>query len=279
MFERIVIAADGSDCATRAARLGVAIAAKFGSHVTAVTAVSTELDEADVTTVLDTVESFGDAAGVSVEKHVVTGHPATAIVDIADRVDADTVVMGRQGHTGMRKRVFGSVTRRVLRTTERHVLTVPEGDIPVGEFRQILVPTDQSASADVALAPAFEIARRYGARVHLLTVVDVRREAGPFSAGGVDREYVQTLLGAARDELVELAEESAERLDGLDVELATEKGAPSAGIGKYVEENDIDLIVMASTGESRLTGQLLGGTTSRVLRTAEAPVLVVHPAS
>ncbi|WP_267642566.1 universal stress protein [Haloarchaeobius amylolyticus] len=278
MFEQVVIAVDGSECASRAAQAGVALADTYGARVTAVAAAHEELDQAAARDILDEVEELGADAGVPVEAHVVVDRPSHAIVDIADRFDADLVVMGRHGNSGIRDRLFGSVTNRVLRTAKRDVLTVPASDEQVEEFETILMPTDGSKAASRAVAPATDLADRYGAALHLLTVVDVAMEAGPFSAGGVDREYVERLLADAMTELEDLADEyAAEAATDVEFELATRSGIPSEGIAAYVDENDVDLVVIASTGESSLAGQFLGSTADRVLRLVDEPVLVVHP--
>ncbi|WP_435361102.1 universal stress protein [Haloarchaeobius sp. DFWS5] len=278
MFDRVLIAVDGSECATRAASAGVKIAATYGSDVTAITAVNGGLDEADARRALDAVVELGADTGVPVESRLVAGHPVKAIVTVADEIDAALIVMGRLGHTGVRDRFFGSVTQRVLRSTRRNVLTVPEGETPVDDFQTILLPTDRSTAATAGIPPAVDLATRYDAALHVLTLVDVRREAGPFSAGGVDTEYVDGLLATARDGLTEFVDDCRARGgEDLVVEAAALKGVPSAGIVDYVTDHDIDLVVMASTGESSLAGQLLGSVTERVLRTIDRPVLVVHP--
>ncbi|MCT9095869.1 universal stress protein [Haloarchaeobius sp. HME9146] len=278
MFEHVLIAVDGSACASRSAQAGIALAAASGGQVTAVAAAHGELDEAAARAALDEVESFGEDAGVAVTTHVVSTPPAQSIVNLADEVDAGLIVMGRHGNTGLRDRLFGSVTNRVLRTADTHVLTVPGGESPVSDFETILLPTDGSEAASTAVAPAADLADQYGAALHLLRVVDVRQEAGPFSAGGVDQAYVDDLLERELASLGDLADEYATLAgDGVTFEQATRAGTPSEGISEYVDEHDVDLVVMASTGESSLAGQLLGSTTDRVLRLVDQPVLVVNP--
>ncbi|WP_257298953.1 universal stress protein [Haloarchaeobius sp. FL176] len=278
MFERLLIAVDGSDCATRAARVGVEVAATYGATVDAVAAAHDELDEDDAEEVLADVEAIGEDAGVTVSSHVVTGRPARSVVSLADEVDADAIVVGRHGHSGFRERLLGSTTERVLRNTDRHVLTVPAGGESADDYTDILLPTDGSEDAAAAADPATDLASTYGATLHVLGVVDVVRESGPFSAGGVDQAYIDRLLDAEREGVDALADDCADRAgDGLSIERAAVTGTPSEAIVEYVEDNGVDLVVMSSSGQSSLTGQLLGSTTDRVLRTIDEPVLVVHP--
>jgi nucleotide-binding universal stress UspA family protein len=278
MFERLLIATDGSDCATQAASAGVAMAATYGASVAAVAVAHDELEEEDAARILQEVETIGEDAGVTVESHVVSGRPAKAVVTLADEVDADAIVVGRHGRSGFRERLLGSVTERVLRRTDRHVLTVPAGDGSVGDYTDVLLPTDGSEAAAAAGPPATDLALTYGATLHVLGVVDVVRESGPFSAGGVDQAYIDRLLDAEREGVDALADDCADRADDdLSIERAAVTGTPSKAIVEYVEDEGVDLVVMSSSGQSSLTGQLLGSTTDRVLRTIDEPVLVVHP--
>ncbi|WP_227131654.1 universal stress protein [Halorubellus salinus] len=277
MFEHVLIATDGSDCGMRAARAGVELAATYDATVTVVVAAASELSEADAESVVEDVAEIGASSRVTVQTRVATQQPRAAIVETAEDVDADVIAMGRHGHTNLEERFLGSVTERVLRATDRAVLTVPGQGSGLGEYEDVLVTSDGSDAARAAVRPGVNLASTYGAVLHLLSVVDVAFEAGPFNAGGVDDAYVDRLVADAERELDVFAaacEESA-RDAPVDIEQAVRTGTPSAEVAAYVEDAGVDLVAMASTGEGSLAGQLLGSTTDRVLRTVDAPVLVV----
>lgn len=59
------------------------------------------------------------------ETRVVHGRPGDAIVECADAVDADLIVIGTHGRRGFQRAVMGSVATRVARTAGRPVLVVP----------------------------------------------------------------------------------------------------------------------------------------------------------
>jgi nucleotide-binding universal stress UspA family protein len=61
-------------------------------------------------------------AGASLEKKIVKGHPADEILKAAD--DADLVVMGSLGRTGISRFLLGSVTEKVIRNSKMPVLVV-----------------------------------------------------------------------------------------------------------------------------------------------------------
>ena len=72
------------------------------------------------------VENIADSVGddVSVETVVLDGNPYERILDYADETDADLVVMGTHGRTGVDRYLLGSVTEKVVRTSDVPVLTV-----------------------------------------------------------------------------------------------------------------------------------------------------------
>jgi nucleotide-binding universal stress UspA family protein len=59
------------------------------------------------------------------------------------------------------------------------------------------------------------------------------------------------------------------------VHTVTELGTPYRKIVNYVEEHDIDLVVMSTRGETGLTRWLLGSVTDHVVRGVSIPVLVI----
>ena len=62
--------------------------------------------------------------GVEVEGMAVAQPAASAIVDQAESMSADMIVMGTHGHTGIKHLLLGSVAERVVRTATCPVLTV-----------------------------------------------------------------------------------------------------------------------------------------------------------
>ena len=53
------------------------------------------------------------------------GKPADEIIDVADELDVDVVVMGTRGKTGLQHMIMGSVTEKVVHLINRPVLAIP----------------------------------------------------------------------------------------------------------------------------------------------------------
>jgi nucleotide-binding universal stress UspA family protein len=89
-----------------------------------------------------------------------------------------------------------------------------------------------------------------------------------------------------RDEVIQLIDQSGERPTTPVLDQAEEKdipateairlGVPHEIIREYIDENDVDLVVMGTHGRTGLEHTLLGSTTERVVRTVDVPVLTVH---
>ncbi|MFB6144561.1 MAG: universal stress protein [Candidatus Nanohaloarchaea archaeon] len=139
-------------------------------------------------------------------------------------------------------------------------------------YDKILIPTDGSEKAEVAAGHAAELAEKHDAELHALYVVDVGVES---SVDAVDE------LMSELEEAEELDEKAEEALNSVkerfpDAVGSVEYGKPYREIHDYVEENDIDLVVMGTRGRKGLERILLGSVTEKVLRSSDVPVLTVR---
>lgn len=279
MFDHLLVAIDGTDGARRVAGYGVGLADLLDASVDLLD-VRTDRADADDDERRDRMRDLladvtgPDGPDVAVETHVLTGRPASVVTGFADERDADLVVMDRHGRTGLGDRLLGTTAERVLRTADRPVLTVPAGDADDGGWlpvSDVLLTTDGSETAERAVPHADAVARRCDATLHVLAAVDVQAEAGAFHAGGVDESFVEGLLAEGETAV----ERAADRVEGATVETAVVRGAPHEAIREYVADEGVDLIVMASEGQTDLAGQRLGSVAGRVLDSLDRPVLVV----
>lgn len=291
MYDHILIGVDGSDEAERAARRGLELASRVDASVTAVHVVEgsalgltrgageeTELRKQRAELLAD-VEELAESAGHSVETELVEGSPADELATYAAEEDADLLVLGRQGLSGVSERLLGGVTERVLNRGEVPVLVVPDGADPRATFSRVLVPTDGSENAEAALPHAGSLARTYDAAVDVLNVVDLQAAGGEFHAGGLKEEFVERLEGegeeAVERAVADLAEYVPEEEIETAVKLTSSLDGAAAGIREHVDEHDVDVVVMGSRGRSNLERKLLGSVAATVLRSVDVPVVVV----
>lgn len=139
-------------------------------------------------------------------------------------------------------------------------------------YDDILVPVDGSAGARRGAEFALDVAEKYGATVHALFVVDecFEGQTAALSTGELHFEAVEKEGVAAMAELERLA---AER--GLAVEKTCVRGEPGEEIVRYVEEEDIDLVVIGVHGTREPPRPHQGSVSDRVARATSVPVRVV----
>ena len=146
-------------------------------------------------------------------------------------------------------------------------------------MRRILVPTDFSEQALYAFEVAISIARRTGAAVKLLHVVDIPRTSS-FSATGdtvyndnMEQLYILRLLETTKEKMRNLLQITPH--DGVEVVQEVDVDSISGKIRRVIADDKVDLVVMGSKGSSGLDEFLVGSNTEKVVRTAECPVLTI----
>jgi ubiquinone biosynthesis protein len=125
--------------------------------------------------------------------------------------------------------------------------------------RRVLVATDRSATADLAVEWAAEMARRYGAE---LVVVQVLVEEGG-----------EGLRAQAAEALGELADELGVSDARLEVLIDSD---PPGAIVRAAEEADADVLVVGNVGMSGRKEFLLGNVPNRVSHNARCTVVIVN---
>lgn len=137
-------------------------------------------------------------------------------------------------------------------------------------YDRILVPTDGSAGATLAVEHAITLANAVGARVHFLYVVDSSHYAELLLLddiqGGLEREGAK-IVEKARN----LGREAGVATAGKVV-----VGIPDDGIVDYASDHDVDLIVMGTHGRRGVSRYFLGSTAERVVRRSPVPVLTIR---
>ena len=144
MFEKILIATDGSENSKRAVKAGIEIAKTFGGNVTALFVADPRryfmgevshniADEVMVgikkevmregESAIRLAEEAAKLASVPFEKKIVEGHPAEEILKLGGNMNL--IVIGRMGLTGMPKFLVGSVAEKVIRNSNVPVQLVP----------------------------------------------------------------------------------------------------------------------------------------------------------
>ncbi len=218
--------------------------------------------------------------GVRCSAHLIEGIPWHEIVEAVASFDADLIVVGTRGRTGLKHLVMGSVAERVSRHATCPVLTV-KADASRGGIRPdvVVVPTDFSPTARQALKLAEQIAATMGPSRLILAhayYVPVELEMLVSSeASGYDGLLLGRISEAATAELERILEDVQDA--GMSVEYVSRHGTPEHVVADVARENDADLIVMGTHGRTGVSRMLMGSVAEYVVRMAPCPVLTVGP--
>jgi len=140
-IEKIIVAVDFSEHADQALEVAVEFAKQFGAELHLVHALDVRIPvmtpyevviptafieqaRGAVASKLEVLVQKVATEGVTATSHVSEVPAASAIVDLAEKLGADLIVMGTRGHTGLKHVLLGSVAERTLRHAPCSVLTV-----------------------------------------------------------------------------------------------------------------------------------------------------------
>jgi nucleotide-binding universal stress UspA family protein len=147
---------------------------------------------------------------------------------------------------------------------------------------KILVTTDFS---DIS-RDAFEVTRTVAEKdkektkiVVLCVLEDLAKTSVQFAAGFTLFNLENAYERVFKDATAKVESIVAEHFSGLDAEgvVIPATGQVASNIIDFAKKEDMDLIVMATHGNSGVAGLILGSVTDRVIREASCPVLVVPP--
>jgi len=295
-IERIVLATDCSPEAGGAEVYAYALAELWGATLTIVNVLEfapglnpeypvnrvylTEMMK-QTTRALAEMKVRTEKRGISVQTRIATGIPSQEVLAAAEAEDADLVIVGTLGKTGLKHVLLGSTAERVIRASPCPVLVVRaewlEGDQAGCEprpvtFKRILVPVDFSDCSLDALEYAAVVAQRAKASVTLLHVLE------PVSYG---LDFTLTIPGSRERKKEAVAERLAGVVTALknmnvEADYVVRGGLPSDSILEAVRTTSADIIVMGTHGRRGLSHALYGSVAEFVLRKSRCPVLTVR---
>lgn len=148
-------------------------------------------------------------------------------------------------------------------------------------MKKILIPIDGSPISTKAVLEAKELAEPFNAEIVLLTVANITtpsetEESDLFMKSGIEvQQFVSKFKSNAERNLAE-----AKILLGAlgeKAETVLLYGDPAEQIANYLDNSDVDLIVMGSqgVGVSRIRQVFIGSVTSKILRHSKQPILIV----
>ncbi len=201
------------------------------------------------------------------------GHPGRRIVTEADDMQADLIVVGAEGHSMIDRMLLGSVSDFVATHASQSVLVVrPTGlEEKHGQAFKVCVAHDASQPAEYAVAQLSKFDWRQNTHIHVVSVLNF-----PFI---YTDQPVEIQIDPIRRATEKSLEKSAASLRELSSQVSTaviEAHHIGDGIVSFLDQNDCDLVVLGSTGQSLLQRFLLGSVATYVLRHATCSVWIAR---
>lgn len=208
-----------------------------------------------------------------------TGSASKVLLERAEEIGAQLIVVGTRGHSGLAHVLLGSTAERVVHRARCPVLCVhPDDRGGHRPIRSILVPTDFSEDAEHAIAAAHEILAplESGAKLTLVHAYSMPIEYTAYGPIPTSIDYLKDAGLEAERKLFEMEERF--RREGIAVETVAREGDPLVVIGDIARERAVDLIAMGTHGSTGIRHFLLGSTAERVMHQAPCPVLTIRRA-
>ncbi len=148
-------------------------------------------------------------------------------------------------------------------------------------FSKILYPTDFSDKSQHALRVVKKLKEAGTKIVVLVHCVDTREINTMAEMEGFSSVHINDIVGELQAKMRKKAEKNLASVNrdlekaGFKVEERLVEGIPFREILRIAKQDEVDAIVIGSTGKGLISEMLLGSTSEKVVREAEIPVLVV----
>ncbi|MCK4726370.1 MAG: universal stress protein, partial [Anaerolineales bacterium] len=281
----ILVPLDGSDFAEQSLPAARSLAEAYGGRITLTSVVpvqrlsedtpipqwqheQVERSRAKLDAYLETVAVRLREADLTVDKEVLVGSVAEAINRLVDERDIDIVVYSTRGRGGIQRWLLGSVATRLIQLLTRPLLIIRPrvgSPPPIMDFKKILVTLDGSEFAERVL-PFARASIPYGTEIILLTIPQIP-EAHQYGAVVEEiqqlREYVEQRSQTYLEDVAESLSES-----GLETRVIVKGTRPAETIVQVAEEEDVDIIMLATHGRGGFDRLFVGSVADRVVQFA-----------
>lgn len=228
-----------------------------------------------------------ESQGIKVSTTVAYGEVAEEIIQYADKNKVDLIIISTHGYSGIKRWMLGSVSQKVLYGTCTPVLLIKSKSPEIGEaaFRKIMVPLDGSPFAETAFPYVAELAKDTETELLLLQVSEspVVPSYGSRPINPTWEKYRDTLW-------TELQQQASEYLEKIEANLKTkglkvtshiakgELGEVAQSIMHVAEQENVNLITMATHGRTGVSRWVYGSVANRIVQESTQPILLIRPA-
>jgi nucleotide-binding universal stress UspA family protein len=285
---KILLATDGSEDATLAARAAIELSNRTASelHVVHVwhdvptphfhSFVRAQLRQEAEEVLNKQLERIEQAGGTVAEAHLREGRTVDVILDLSEELEVGLLIVGSRGLGGVGRILLGSVSEGIVHHARRPVLVMRGGQDAWPPSR-VIVGDDSSEDAREAGKLAASIGELFGATALLVRAYPRLPETDP-EGRELDPRMVDDALRREQRALEGRAAE-IEDASGIRPRAEIAVGDPAASLIEAAEEAAPEraLIAVGSRGLDAVQRLRLGSVSTKVLRASRGPVLIVNP--
>ncbi len=291
MFQRLLVAIDGSESSLQAAEVAIALASLLRARLDILSVEETlpryvATHEESSREHLAALEYFNglqaplrkraEQRGVQTHCAVLSGHEGQVILEYIKEQHCDLLVLGHQGHSAVWGAFLGSTADKLVNHAPCSVL-VSRAKGGKSLFRRPLVGLDGSLLSWQAFRVGLHLAKLAGATLATLSVIEgpkappKQQPIARTPSGKLDWDwaiYFQQMQALAAAET---------HLADLPLEPFTREGSASTLLTSLAQERNSDLLILGATGHEHPLSSTTGGTARKVANAAPCAVLLVRP--
>lgn len=289
-IKRVLVGVDFSGGSDTALLRAVRIAKAYGAIVHAVHVIESlprdgvqnpalEHREEIARGLRDRLHGAVEKAGLTLDEDALStelrvGRAAKEMLDAAEEINADVIVVGHRGKGLLERTLLGSVASSLVRASTRPVVVAR--DVDAETRNSVLVAVDLQEEAGDVLRAGADWAKRTDADLHILYAWEVAGLADYHTAMSnlPARHFDVDVTNDSRRQLELLVEEALGADHGA--ALHVRPGTAAYEIVFAAERGHHDMIVIGCRGRSGISKLLLGNTAERVVAHAPCSALVVH---
>lgn len=215
---------------------------------------------------LDEIASdFTLKTGILIKTMLGKGKVQTKIVEIAEMIDSQLIIMGTNSETESRKSI-GANTHKVVRWSKCPVITI-NGLLHENGCRSILLPLDLSIETRQKVTKAIEMAKIFGATIKVVSALWSKNDKEIIAKLHKQLNMVHTYIEergiVCQSEIIESTDD--------------EKSMIPMFLKYAADQGDIDLIMIMTQKEVGFIDYFMDSNAQEMIRMSDIPVMSIAP--
>jgi nucleotide-binding universal stress UspA family protein len=220
-----------------------------------------------------------DAASRSFGVGIAEGRPEEVLEEAVEEHAAEWLVVGMTGQAALTRMIVGSTTEELAHGPPCHLaIAHPDHPIP-NDSPTFLVGIDFTDASRRAVALGAELARTYDGELRIVHAVEPPdHDAYPidtFEESPV--QNVDELVDRMSREVATFVDGMSDELEGVEWETETITGYPTTALVRYVEDNDLDGLVLGTAGRTPMGDLLMGSVSRGIVKRMPRTVYLTRP--